>query len=70
MAAEPTTEHPVYSRVAHDEGSATVRYMVICDEGWRQSIVCEGMYDWAAHWLIGQLQGKPYAPAGRPGGDS
>ncbi len=41
-------------------------FMIICDEGWRSNIVCTGMYEWAAQWLVEQLQGKPYAPNTRP----
>lgn len=61
-----TPEHPVYAKVPHDEGWATQLYFIVCDEGWRSSIVCERMYDWAASWLVEQLQGKPYAPEARP----
>lgn len=54
-------EHPVYKKVAHDDGWATQLYFIVCHEGWRESIVCERMYTWAADWLIEQIQGKPYA---------
>jgi hypothetical protein len=40
--------------------------MIICDEGWRESIVCERMYPWAARWLLGVLGEQPYAPGARP----
>lgn len=63
---EATTERPVYAKVLHEDSGATQPYFITCDEGWRQSIVCERMYEWAADWLIEQLQGKPYAPAERP----
>jgi hypothetical protein len=58
---EPTPERPHYAAVLQDDGYATPRYMVTCDEGWRSSIVCEGMYGWAAEWLVDMLQGRPYA---------
>lgn len=61
-----TPERPHYAMVRHGEG-ATQLYMVTCDEGWRSSIVCEGMYDWAATWLVGVLQWQPFAPETRPG---
>lgn len=60
-----TPERPVYSTFRQDEPSATAFYGVVVDEGWRSSIVCTGMYEWAADWLVGQLQGKPFAPERR-----
>jgi hypothetical protein len=54
---------PVYAKVAETlnfPGGGL--FMIIVDEGWRTSILCTGMYEWAADWLVGQLQGKPYAP--------
>lgn len=61
-----TVEKPHYRKVEEVHG-ATATFMVICDEGWRESIVCNKMYEWAADWLIDQIQGKPYArpPRGR-----
>lgn len=44
----------------------TPLYMVTVDEGWRQSILCTGMYEWAADWLVTELQGRPFAPEARP----
>jgi hypothetical protein len=62
---EPSEERPVYRKVAHEENSATQRYMIVCDEGWRESIVCEGMYEWAADWLLNVIGRRRYA-GGRP----
>jgi hypothetical protein len=64
MGDQPTSEAPIYRKVAErdDRPSRTTRYMVVCDEGWRSSIVCEGMYEWSADWLIGVLGHQPYAP--------
>lgn len=56
---EPTPERPVYTMI-RQQGASNM-YMIRCDEGWRQSIVCEGMHEWAARWLIGLIQFKPYA---------
>jgi len=67
-----TPEAPIYRKVAeqrtyrdpftgHTTKYATQTFMVVCDEGWRESIVCCSMYDWAADWLVEQIQGKPYA---------
>lgn len=53
---------PFYRKVAQDDGKATQQYLISCDEGWRESIVCTDMYDWAADWLVEILQGRPYAP--------
>ena len=67
--AAPTPETPVYEKVLYKKPPehATPLWLISCDEGWRQSIVCEGMYEWAADWLLEQIQGKPFAPSTRPG---
>ena len=65
-AREPTREHPVYAMVLEDTGDATDRYMITCCEGWRTMIVCEGMYKWAAEWLLGVLGDRPYADGNAP----
>lgn len=62
----PTPGSPVYSKAPHDDDYATQLWMIICDEGWRTSIVCEGMYEWAANWLVEVLGRQPYAPEHRP----
>jgi hypothetical protein len=54
-------ERPVYRKVRENQIGGGL-YLITVDEGWRQSIMCTGMYEWAADWLIGQIQGKPYAP--------
>jgi hypothetical protein len=61
-----TEESPLYRKV-EEEHRVTPTYMIVCDEGWRESIVCEGMYEWAADWLIEVVQGRPYA---RPPGEA
>lgn len=63
---EGTSEDPVYRKVAHDDGWATQLWLIVCAEGWRESIVCERMYEWAADWLIEMIQGEPYAPFTAP----
>ena len=74
---EGTETTPIYRKVneestyrdpftGHTERRATQTFMIVCDEGWRESIVCEHMYGWAADWLLGEIQHKPYAPDGRP----
>jgi hypothetical protein len=60
-AMNGTEEHPLYRKVLEDNGYATKTYLVNCDEGWRESIVCTGMYEYVADWLIEQIQGKPFA---------
>jgi hypothetical protein len=57
---EPSEERPNYSKVPEGNGITTI-YMIVCDEGWRQSIVCTGMYGWAADWLLKVLGHRPYA---------
>lgn len=58
------TREPCYFKVAEKDypPPGTQLWMIVCDEGWRESIVCSRMYEWAADWLIEQIQGKPYAP--------
>lgn len=56
-----TSARPIYRKVEEEHG-ATPTFMIVCDEGWRESTVCQKMYGWAADWLIEQIQGKPYAP--------
>lgn len=62
-----TPQHPFYDVMKFAVGS--LGWGVRCNEGWRQSIVCTGMYQWAAEWLADELQGKPFAPDTRPGSD-
>lgn len=57
---------PIYEKVPHDLDTATQRWFITCDEGWRKSIVCEAMYEWAADWLLSVLGRQPYAPEQRP----
>ena len=53
-------EKPEYRKVYDERSGATKTFFIVCDEGWRESIVCAGMYEWAADWMVGQLQGKPF----------
>lgn len=64
--SEPTEERPHYSAFRHHTEKATNIWSVAVNEGWRSTVVCSGMYDWAARWLVKELQGKPYAPGERP----
>lgn len=67
MTPPGTPECPVYSKVPDVVTGGRTRFWTIrCDEGWRESIVCTDVYEWAADWLIEQLQGKPFAPGRRP----
>lgn len=65
MSEEATPEAPIYRVVEQDDGYATKRHMIVCDEGWRESIVCENMYGWAAEWMVNTLGRTPYAPGNR-----
>lgn len=61
-------ERPIYRKFL-EKGPpehATPIYGISCDEGWRQSIVCTGMYGYVADWLLSELQGVPYAKDPRP----
>lgn len=66
--SEPTVETPLYRKVLYKgpPEHATPLYLIDCDEGWCVSIVCEGIYEWTADWLLELIQGKPYAPEHRP----
>jgi len=75
VSTEPTPGRPTYKKVAvyrsvsGNAGPPPAQpsdWSVHCDEGWRTSVVCTGMYEWAADWLVEQLQGKPFAPGTRP----
>lgn len=66
MQKDASPERPIYTKVKHDDAWATQMYMITCDEGWRTSIVCERMYEWAADWLLTVLTGQPFAPDTRP----
>jgi hypothetical protein len=61
-----TPDKPYYSKFPEDQETATRFFGISCNEGWRSSIVCTGMYEWAADWLVDQLQGKPFANKERP----
>jgi hypothetical protein len=53
---------PIYTKVLQGE-ARTKFYMIRCDEGWRESIVCTDIYEWAADWLLELLKDRPrYAP--------
>lgn len=60
MSLEATSEKPIYRKV-HQEHGATDWYFIVCDEGWRQSIVCCDMYEYVADWLLGVLGQTPFA---------
>lgn len=60
MSEDGSVESPIYSKVLHNEKSATKWFFIVCDEGWRSSIVCEHMYEWCADWLIELIQGRPF----------
>lgn len=62
MTRDATPARPRYRKVAHDDGDATTLYFIVCDEGWAELIVCERMYGYAADWLLGLLDRRPYAP--------
>lgn len=60
-----TPDAPIYAKVVESSGTGRL-YRVTVDEGWRSTGVCSGMYGWAADWLVGLMQGRPYAPDTRP----
>lgn len=56
---------PFYRKVEQTGVTKTPLFMIVVDEGWRESILCSGMYEWAADWLVEQVQGKIFT-LGRP----
>lgn len=59
-------QRPVYRVQREAESPAGTRLCrVVVDEGWRTSVLCDGMYEWAAQWLVEVLQGRPFAPGRR-----
>lgn len=66
MGERGSVEAPYYSKTLQEGGGATPRYMITVDEGWRQSILCCDMYEWAADWLVEVLQARPFAPDTAP----
>lgn len=50
-----------YRKFKQDDGAATPHFGIVCDEGWRESIVCTGMYEFVADWLLAIVSGHPYA---------
>jgi hypothetical protein len=59
----PSEKSPVYAKfpLTQPNPEGTQTFGISCDEGWRVSIVCTGMYEWAADWLLGVLGHTPYA---------
>ena len=55
-----TETKPLYRKVEQTGVTKTPLYMIVVDEGWRESILCSGMYEWAADWLVDRLEGKPF----------
>lgn len=66
MESDACPERPLYTKVQHDSGHATARYMIVVDEGWRTFILCAEMYGWAADWLLAQLRYRPPIPTDCP----
>ncbi len=55
-----TQDAPIYRKVQHDEDTATKLFFIVCDEGYRETILCEKMYGWVADWLINVLARRPF----------
>jgi hypothetical protein len=57
-ATPPSEEAPVYSKVLGEHSNL---WMITYDEGWRSSILCTGMYERDADWLLSLLGRTPRA---------
>lgn len=44
----PTEAAPAYRKVRHDNNL----WLITCDEGWRSTVLCSGMYEDDADWLL------------------
>lgn len=62
----PMAEPATYRKVPHDDEGATQLWFIVADAGWREWIVCERMYGWAADWLLGLLEGHQAPTEGDP----
>ena len=56
---DASIERPIYEKVEQQDNKVTRLFMITVDEGWRQSILCTDMYEWAADWLLGVLSHRP-----------
>lgn len=63
---QATPEWPLYRKFPQEKKNpeGTQLWGIVCDEGWRESIVCTHMYEWAADWLLEVLGRRPFAPDG------
>lgn len=68
-----SVDFPVYAKRRHDpslDGAASEHsshlWLIECDEGWSSTVVCSGMYEWAADWLLKVIDGRPFATKERP----
>jgi hypothetical protein len=53
-----TADKPEYRKVEEEDHGATATFMIVVDEGWRERILCNHLYELQADWLIEQIQGK------------
>ncbi len=61
-ALPPSETAPLYYKVLQNPEAATETYLIVCDEGWRQSIVCADVQRWAVDWLLALIGRCQYAP--------
>jgi hypothetical protein len=57
VSPEPSEDHPRYHKLRENTSTGSL-FMIIVDEGWRTSILCSGMYERDADWLVSVIQGK------------
>lgn len=63
--APPSEKAPVYRKVRHGGGL----WLIECNEGWRSTVLCSGMYEAEADFLLSLLGRRPRRPqAGSPAG--
>ncbi len=62
MQEEASKGHPVYRKFQENPGTeAAPIFGISCDEGRCELIVCTGMSEYVADWLLPILQGRPFA---------
>ena len=61
----PSEEAPVYRKVydRRDDGTRSSLCMITCDEGWRSTILCSGVYERDADFLLSLLGRKSRLPS-------
>lgn len=55
-----TPDKPVYTK--GKQANSKNLWYIQADEGWKTSVLCVGMYEWQADWLLSLIQYQPMPP--------